>query len=91
MTTRDSASLFLDSVVGSSGCNETVATCERPERLACPSGTPFRLSGRMSEDILGDLESLRDGGRESMPFADDGLVSGIGVTFESMDMDLICW
>jgi hypothetical protein len=90
MTTRDNASLFLDSVVGSSGCNETVATCERPERLACPSGTPFRLSGRMSEDMLGDLESRRDGGRVSMPFADSGRMSGIGVSFESMDMDFRC-
>jgi hypothetical protein len=33
MTTRDRASLFLDSVVGSSGCSGTVATCDRVERL----------------------------------------------------------
>jgi len=38
MTTLTSASLFRDSVVGSSGCMGTVATCDRFDRLACASG-----------------------------------------------------
>jgi hypothetical protein len=59
MTTRESASLFLDSVVGSSGCSETVATRDRFERLFCPSSVSLRLSGLVSEDTLGDRESWR--------------------------------
>jgi hypothetical protein len=63
MTTRDKASLFLVSVVGSSDCNDTVSTRESVERFDGPSERPFLLSGRVSEDILGDRESVRDGGR----------------------------
>ena len=79
MTTRESASLFLDSVVGSSDCiDETVATRDKFERLpCCPSSVSLRLSGRPSETTLGDLESWREAGRDN-PCADAGRPSANG-------------
>lgn len=90
MTTLDSASLFRVSTVGFSGCSGTVATWERAERFAWPSTVPFLLRGRISEDILGDLDSCRGGGRVSTPFAELGLESGNGAAFVSIDKDFRC-
>jgi hypothetical protein len=87
MTTFTSASLFLDSVVGSSGCRGTVATCDRFERLLCASGWPLWLNGRVSEERLGDRESWRELGRDSAPDAEGGLESGNGEALMSMESD----
>jgi hypothetical protein len=84
MTTRESASLFLDSVVGSSGCSDIVATRDRFERLFCPSSVSLRLSGLISDDTLGDRESWRDEGRDN-PCADDGRLSENGAPLASIE------
>lgn len=55
-----------------------------------PSGSPFLLSGRVSEEILGDLESCLEGGRDSTALADAGLKSGKGDALVSIDSDLRC-
>jgi hypothetical protein len=88
MITLDKASLFLDSAVGSSGCSGTVATCDRVERLFCPSGIPLRLSGRISDETLGERDSWRETGRERAPFAEGGLESVNGEGLVSKDRDL---
>jgi hypothetical protein len=84
MTTLDKASLFLDSVVASSGWSGTVATWDRFERLLCASN-PLRLEGRMSEEILGERDSCREPGRDSALFAEGGLESGNGEVLVSME------
>jgi hypothetical protein len=88
ITTFDKASLFLDSVVGSSGCVETVATCDRVERLLWPSGTPLRLMGRVSDERLGERDNWREAGRDGAPFAEAGLDSVNGDGLVSKDRDL---
>ena len=75
MTTLTSASLLRDSVVGSSGCMGTVATCERLDRRVCASGGPLRLSGLVSDEMLGDREMRCDVGRDKWSDADGGLES----------------
>lgn len=87
MTTLERASLFLDSVVGSSGCREIVSTRERFERLPWASAASLRLSGLVSELMLGDRDSWRDDGRGRGPCADDGRESGNGDDVESIEMD----
>lgn len=95
ITTRDNASLFLDSVVCSSDC---VATCDNADRFGCDSGAPFLLKGRVSEDILGDRESGRDSGRDrafaeggrDKACAEGGRDSECDVCFVSMERDLRC-
>jgi hypothetical protein len=69
----------------------TVATCDKFDRLACDSGWPFRLSGLVSEDMLGDRESLRDVGRDRWSDADGGLESGKGDAFVSIESDDFRW
>jgi hypothetical protein len=92
-TTRVSASLFLLSIVSSSGCRGTVSTLESVERLVWVSPRLFR-SGWVSEETLGDLEereSGRDGGRASAPPADAGRMSvKEGMDLVSMDRDRWC-
>ena len=94
ITTRDRASLFLDSVVGSSVCKGIVSTCDNVERFVWPSDTPFLLRGRMSEEMLGELENVRDDGRASA-CAEGGLESGYGSAFVSIESDFRwpndCW
>lgn len=94
MTTRDRASLFLDSVVGSSGCSGTVATWDKVDRFVWLSGAPFLLRGRTSDEILGDLEYGRVDGRANA-CAEGGLESGPGSVLVSMDSDFRwpkeCW
>jgi hypothetical protein len=76
MTTRDRASLFLDDVVGSSSsCRDTVATCDKLDRLLELSKTPLRLSGLASDDMLGERDNGRGAGRGKAPFAEGGLAS----------------
>ena len=86
MITRERASLFLDSVVGSSDWRGTVATCERFERLPCTS-VPLRLRGRVSEDILGERDNWRELVRDRVPLAEGGLMSGKGEALVSVDSD----
>lgn len=88
ITTLVSASLFLDSVVGSSGCKEIVSTRDSCERLPGASAVSFLLSGLISEVMLGDRDSCRDAGRGKMLCADDGRESGNGVVFKSIELDL---
>lgn len=88
MTTRDRASLFLDSVVGSSGCSGTVATWDKVDRFVWLSGAPFLLRGRESDEMLGDLECVRDIGRANA-WAEGGRESEPpGSTLVSMDIEL---
>jgi hypothetical protein len=54
-----------------------VATWDRFERLFCASDA-FRLVGLMSEDILGERESWREGGRGAISF------------IESIESDVRC-
>jgi hypothetical protein len=90
ITTFVSASLFLDSIVGSSGCDEIVSTRDRFERFPCASAVSFRLSGLISAVMLGDRESWRDDGRDKGACADGGRESGCGETLESIDIDFRC-
>lgn len=91
MTTLTSASLFRDSVVGSSGLMGTVATWERLDRLVCASGGPLRLIGLASEEMLGDRDSGRELECGRGPDEDDGLESGKGEALLSMDNDDLRW
>jgi hypothetical protein len=90
MTTRERASLFLDSVVGSSGCSDTVATWDRVERLLVPSTRPLRLSGRTSDARLGERDNWREDGRDRALFAEAGRPSANGVPLVSTERDLRC-
>jgi hypothetical protein len=87
MTTFTSASLFRDSVVGSSGCRGTVATWDKLDRLACDSGWPFRLSGLVSDERLGDRESWRDVGRDRWSEAEGCLDPEKDEAFVSIESD----
>jgi len=91
MTIFTSASLFRDSVVGSSGCIGTVATCDRLERLLCASGKPLRLIGLASDDTLGDRDNGLELERERAPCADDGRESGYGAVLKSIESDDLRW
>jgi hypothetical protein len=90
MTTFVKASLFLDSVVGSSGCSEMVETRDRFDRLFCDSDNPFRLSGLTSVEMLGERDNGLEAGRDVVPFADGGRKSGWGEVFISIESDFRC-
>ena len=88
MTTLLRASLFLDSVACPSDWRDSVATCDRLERLLGASKKPFRLDGLMSDEILGERESGREEDRCSVLLADEGLQSVKGDVLVSLESDL---